>query len=370
MHVRPLSTPEELRRYVAFAEEVYAGNPYWVPTDPHYLTSVLAGNGGFGPGSQIQAFWAEDGGRVLAAVTAVRDEAYNRHWGEETGHLLFFEALPGEDEAVGSLLRGACEWLAARGCDAARFSMLPGLQLPLTIDAYEEVPTVFHTYNPAYYHSYVKNAGFTTEKGVVQYQVRFTPELAGRYREMVERAGGDGVSLRACDFGRLEEETEAFTEIFNETFGAHWGSMPLPVAAMRGLTVGLKDLIVADFILFAEAGGQTAGAVYCLPDLNHALHRMRGKPIEEHFPEFLRHLGEIDHGVLLVIGVKEEYRGRGVNLALAARSYLSMIERGYKTASYTVVIDDNWPSRRTAEKLGARVTRNFNVYRKEFRRQA
>ena len=71
--------------------------------------------------------------------------------------------------------------------------------------------------------------------------------------------------------------------------------------------------------------------------------------------------------MLLIIGVKERYRGRGLNLALAARSYLAMIERGYRSASYTVVLDDNWRSRRTAEKLGARVTRNFNVYRTDFR---
>jgi len=366
MRVRPLSTAEELQRYVAFGEEVYRENPYCVPVDSRHLTAVLSGNGGFGPGSQIQAFCAEEGGRVLATVAAVRDEAFNRHWGEETGHLLFFEALPDEEEAVTALFGEACAWLAARGCDAARLSILPGLQMPLTIDAYDAVPTVFHTYNPAYYHSYIKNAGFTTEKGVVQYQVRFTPELAARYREMVARAEGDGISLRACDFGRLEEETETLTDIFNETFSAHWGFMPLPAAVMRGLTVELKDLIVADFVLFAEDGGRTAGAVYSLPDLNQALHRMRGKSLEEHFPEFLQRLGEIDHGVLLVIGVRKEYRGRGVNLALAAKSYLSMIERGYKTASYTVVLDDNWPSRRTAEKLGARVTRNFNVYRKEF----
>jgi ribosomal protein S18 acetylase RimI-like enzyme len=82
-------------------------------------------------------------------------------------------------------------------------------------------------------------------------------------------------------------------------------------------------------------------------------------------PEFQQHFQEIDHVVLLVIGVKQGYRGRGINLALAARSYLSIIARGYKTGSYTVVLDDNRPSRRTAEKLGARVTRNFNVYRKE-----
>ena len=42
-----------------------------------------------------------------------------------------------------------------------------------------------------------------------------------------------------------------------------------------------------------------------------------------------------------------------------------MIERGYKSASFTVVLDGNWPSRRTTEQLGARVARNFAIYRRE-----
>jgi hypothetical protein len=243
--------------------------------------------------------------------------------------------------------------------------MLPGMQLPLTIDAYDAVPTIFHTYNPPYYHSYVKNGGFRTEYGAVQYQVQFTPDLAQHYREMVARATNAGVFLRSWDFDRLEEETETFTDLFNETFQSHWGFMPLTTAVMRGLTVELRDFLVADFTAFAEAEGQTTGFVYALPDLNQAFHRMRGKAIEENLPELRQHLQDIDHGVLLVIGVKQAYRGRGINLALAARSYLAMIDRGYKTGSYTVVLDDNWPSRRTAERLGARVTRNFNVYRKE-----
>ncbi len=365
MHVRSLSSAEEIARYADFGQEVYRENPYWVPPDAHHLTQLLGGQSAFGPEVQIQAFWVEEGERVLAVITAVYSEVYNRHWREKLGHLLFFEALPGQDEAVESLLSTACDWLRERGSQAARLSILPGMQIPLTIDAYDRVPTVFHTFNPSYYHSYIKNCGFLTEKGVVQYQVRFTPELARRYTEMVERATKGGVSLRACDFDRLEEETETLTEILNETFTAHWGFMPLPAGVMRELTVELKDLLVPDLILFAEADGETVGAVYSLPDLNQALHPMRGKAIEEEFPEFQRHLQAIDHGVLLIIGVRKDYRGRGVNLALAAQSYLAMIERGYRTASYTVVLDDNRPSRRTAEKLGARVTRNFNIYRKE-----
>lgn len=368
MLVRPLNTTEELRRYVDFGQDVYRHNPYWVPHDTDHLTTLLSGQGGFGEGSQIQAFQVEEQGRVLATVAAASDESYNRHWQERMGHLLFFEALPEQDEAVESLIGAACDWLRARGCQAARLSMLPGMQMPLTIDAYDAVPTIFHTYNPAYYHSYVKNCGFWTERGVVQYQIRFTPELAARYREMIERATDSGVALRSWDFDRMEDETETFTSICNEAFKAHWGFMPLPSAVMSGLTVGLKDLLVADFTAFAEVEGQTAGFVYSLPDLNQALHPMRGKNMEEHFAEFQQGLQRIDHGVLLIIGVKSDYRGRGINLALAAKSYLAMIERGYKTGSYTVVLDDNWPSRRTAEKLGARVTRNFNVYRKDLTR--
>lgn len=365
MRVRSLTSKQELRRYVEFSHDVYREMPQWVPPDPEHLVALLSGNGGFGSESHIQAFWVEEGERVLATVTAVTDDRYDRRWHERLGHLLFFEALPDQNEAVETLMRAANNWFRARDCQALRMAMLPGMQLPLTIDAYDVVPTLLHTYNPPYYHSYIKNAGFRTECGVVQYQIAFTAELATRYQTMVEHAEQSGVSLRSWNFDRMEAENETFTDLFNETFEHHFGFMSLPAAVMSGLTVGMKDFLIADFTLFAEVEGSTVGFVYSLPDLNQVFHRMKGKVIEDNFDEFQQLLQTIDHGVLLVIGVKTSQRGRGVNLALAARSYLAMIERGYKTASYTVVMDDNWPSRRTAEKLGARVTRNFNVYRKE-----
>jgi GNAT superfamily N-acetyltransferase len=365
MQVRALQTIEEFQQYANFGYEVYRDNPYWVPPDPHFLIDDLSGEGPTGEHAQVQAFWVEDGGRILATLTAVVSDLYNRHWNEHMGHLFFFEALPDCDEAVRALIRTACDWLRGRGCRAARMSFLPGWPLPLTIDAYDAVPAFIHTYNHPHYHSCIKNGGFKTECGVVQYQVQFTPELARRYQEMVERAALAGVRLRSFDVNRLEEETALMADLNNETFAAHWGFQPITVPVMAGLTVGLKDFLVPDFIQFAEADGQPVGFVYALPDLNQAFHRMKGKVIEENLADFQYALQEIDHGLLLIIGVKQSYRGRGINLALAAKSYLAMIERGYKTGSYTVVLDDNWPSRRTAEKLGAKVTRNFIVYRRD-----
>src|SRR5262245_25398261 len=181
MRVREIHTMEEFQRYADFGQEVYDQNPYWIPPDRRHLTELLSGAAPIGAHSQIQAFLVEEGDRLLATVTAVIDKTFNEHWKEHIGHLLSFEALPGQEEAVRSLIDAACVWLRERGCAAARMSFLYGWQMPLTIDAYEAVPTVFHTYNPACYHSYIKNSGFVNEKGNVDILERFKHEFSGGY---------------------------------------------------------------------------------------------------------------------------------------------------------------------------------------------
>jgi hypothetical protein len=49
---------------------------------------------------------------------------------------------------------------------------------------------------------------------------------------------------------------------------------------------------------------------------------------------------------------------------MASYAYLELIRRGAAYLSYTLVYDDNWPSRRTAEKLGAKVSANYLTYRR------
>lgn len=363
MKVVALDSHEQFARYADFPEQVYRENPFWVPVDPEHIIHLISGEDDDAE-MQVQPFWVEADGQILATVTAIVYERYNKKWNEQTGHFILFEALPSSETAVRALVAEACEWIRSRGCNKVRASMLLGWQLPWTIDAYDKVPTLFHTFNPEYYHGYIKSSGFFTEKGVVQYQVTFTSELRERYRQMLARAEESGVKLRAWDFDRIEEENELFTDLWNETFSNHWGGADISSDRMAQLTVGLKDFLIPDFCVFAEVNGETAGILYAAPDLNQALHSARGKTGDEVEAAVGKALGEIDHGVLLIIGVREGHRNKGVNLGMAAKSYLAMMDRGYKQASYTVVLDDNWPSRRTAEKLGCSVTRNFNVYAK------
>jgi len=344
--VLALTQPDQFERYADFGAQVYQGNPCWAPPHREHLLDELHRRVPQAEYSDIQPFWIERDGAVAAVATAVIDRLYNEHWNEQVGHILLFEALPRRDEEAAELLRAVCGWFRDRGCRAARLGYLPGWQLPLTIDACDQVPTCFHGFNPPYYHNYVKNAGFYTERGCVEYRTQFTIELAAGYHDIVRRARHAGVLFRPWDFSRLESETTLFTTLTNDTFAGHWGMPPFPEPVLSTLTIGLRDALVPEFCWFAEVAGEPAGFVYSLPDLNQP---------------------EGGHGVLLIIGVREAYRGRGVNLGLAASSYLAMIDRGYRSASYTIVLDDNWPSRRTAEKLGCRIERNFVIYRRDLR---
>ena len=47
---------------------------------------------------------------------------------------------------------------------------------------------------------------------------------------------------------------------------------------------------------------------------------------------------------------------------MAAHAYLELARQGATHVSYTLVLDDNWPSRRTAEKLGAAVCAHYVAY--------
>ncbi len=116
----------------------------------------------------------------------------------------------------------ACEWLRRQGADAARAGS-GALEFPFVIDAYETLPPNILRYNPPYYHALLKDAGFESEKGWVDYKIAVRPELTARWASMLEaahRAGYDIVPLRNVPKDRLASE---FTATFNETFQAHWG---------------------------------------------------------------------------------------------------------------------------------------------------
>ena len=297
---------------------------------------------------------ARRAGRVVARVSAVVNRRYIEHWKEQLGQLIQFEALDGEDVAVAAMLDEAVQSLRERGMRAARSGFAAFLDYPYAIDNYDDLPSFLLRGNPASYHRYFKDAGFVTEKGQVDYTAPLTPEILARYRRMAEAAAVAGVTIQSWrEFGFLAA-IDAWTDVTNAAFDRHWGWNPVTRAEVRPMLTSLWETPVADLSMLATIGGECVGAVFSVPDLSPALARVRTRrPASTPSAAAAR---------VARSSISESSSARAdaaSQLAMAARSFLAMARRKMRFAGYTLVLDDNWPSRRTALSLGAHVTGNF-----------
>ena len=348
---------EALTEFVQFYDQVYAYRDARWPAEVEFHVPVLTGESPFAQGRKFRPFLARTEGRIVARTVAVVDERYNRHWQERLGHLFLFEALPETREATKLLMDTACEWLAQQGTEAARAGFGGLLEFPFVLDEYDALPPHLARQNPRYYHRLLKDAGFESEKGWVDYKIEVRPELVTRWESALEaarRAGYEIVPLKDIPEARRVSE---FTDTFNDAFKAHWG-WTLPTADEVALLLdAFTPAGVLETSVLAYREGAPVGMILVVPEVTATASLKPGRVVQE--SEKLNVLG---------IGVREAARGRGVNLAMAAYAYLELVRRGARYLSYTLVLDDNWPSRRTGEKLGAFVCANYMVYRRNFRR--
>lgn len=347
-------TEAELEEFFSFADVVNATKSAHWPSLSIQLPMLL-GQGAQAQGAEAKAFTARENGKIVARTAAVVHQGYIDHWNEALGHVILFESLPSSSDAVRTMMDEACDWLRGKGLDAARTGHGPGFDMPYVIDDYESLPPIQVRQNPAYYHSLLKEARFETEKGWVDYKITVTPQLLERWAHMVASAESAGFRLRFLSEVPDERRVKDFAGTWSEAFAEHWGMVPMNEREFAELVEFSEPIGMADVSVLAYRGDEPVGVVLAMPQFADFARLAPG-----------RALAGSERLNLLGIGVRRTARGRGVNLAMAAKCYLELVKRGATHVSYTMVLDDNWPSRRTAEKLGANVCANYVVYRREW----
>jgi len=345
---------DALGEFVALHDRVYASRAAHWPASP-LLLPVLLGQTPITKERELQPFVARAGGEVVARACAAVDHPYQRHWNERLGHVLMFEALPEAREGARAVLDAASAWLAERGATAVRNGF--GLfDMPYNTDAYETLPPSMMRQNPAAYHALIKGAGFETEHGFVDYAIEATPALVERWRGALDAARKNGFELATLRELPRDERAPVLCELWNETFSGHWGWSPFSpeIAALFVLDDGALDPSV-----IAVRDGKPVGFCFVIPDDPSHARLAPGRA--------LRPSEKLN---MLAIGVRSAARGRGLNYAMAAHAYLELVRRGWTHVSYTLVLDENWASRRTGEGLGATLCANYVTYRRELRRGA
>ncbi len=247
-----IETPESreaLTEFVRFYDQVYAYRDARWQAPLELQLPVLTADSPFARGREIRPFLAFEGSRIVARAAAVLDEHY-RHWNEHLGHIIMFEALPDSRAATKLLMDAACEWLKDRGAKAARAGF--GLfDFPFVLDDYESLPPELARQNPDYYHRLLKDAGFESEKGWVDYKIEVRPDLLERWEHALESARRTGCEIVPLKDVPDTRRVHEFTDTWKETFKSHWGFTPLTEDEISLLFEGFKPAGLFDTSVLA-----------------------------------------------------------------------------------------------------------------------
>jgi GNAT superfamily N-acetyltransferase len=368
--IEEVTTAGGINEFIRFPWEVYRGDPYWVPplrSEVKFLLS--AKNNPFFQHAEAACFLARKSGEAVGRIAAIIDRNHIRIHQEQSGFFGFFECIA--DSAVArQLLDRAAGWLKERGMEIMRGPMNPSTneECGLLLEGFDSPPMIMMPYTPPYYLDFMELCGLTKAKDLYAY-ITVIGEVAagGRLEKLAAsvKARVPGLSVRPADMKRLRQELAAVKEIYNSAWSHNWGFVPMTDAERESMAKRLKPLIVPELLLMAEVNGTPAGFFMAVPDYNQVLGKLNGSLGLVGIAKSLWHSRKICDIRILTMGVKAEYRKKGIEGLLYLEAFKAAVKKGYQRAEMSWILEDNVLMQRGCELMGGRLYKKYRIYEKK-----
>ncbi len=368
VQVAPVDGRSDLRSFVALPWRLYAGDPCWVPPLKRQVRGMVGTSHPFysDGAAERELFLARRGSRVVGRIAAIRNVAHNRFHGDAWGFFGFFEC---EDDpgACQALVEVASSWVKAHGCDTLVGPASPSTnyECGLLIRGFDTPPTVMMTYNPPRYQEMLEGAGLSKAKDLYAYSSPVHPKSLERLARFSEknRRREPGLTTRDVDLKEFRREVQIIREIYNQAWERNWGFIPTSEAEFDWLARDLKPLVDPKLLRLAFMDGDPAAFLLALPDVNPALAVLDGSlwnPIRLVRAQLI---GRRKEGLrLITMGVKEQYRLRGIEAVMFFEGLQASLEAGYRTCEYSWILEDNELTKRTVRLMDAELTKIYRMY--------
>ena len=370
VQIRQIQKRRDIKRFVRLAWDIYRDDPHWVPPLISEQMKFLT-RGPFFEIGEAAYFLAYRNGQIAGRISAHVNRRHNEHYGDRKGFFGFFECV--NDPTVAKALFDASEsWLRARGMDTIQgpenFSIYD--ECTLLVDGFDSSPVVLLTYNPPYYAYLIEGCGFARQVDWYAYLMSKRelplPEKYYRIRDRVRRR--PGLVLRNINMKQFDEEARIIQHIFGTAWSDNWGNwehLPLTNGQFEHIVGQLKMILEPKLVFMAELDGQPVGFALSVPDANQALQKANGRLFPFGALKIMRQMKKVKRLRTVVLGVLEEYRNMGIDLALYLETIEVGVALGFEDSECSLIAATNTKMRAALEGIGARVYKTYRLYTKE-----
>jgi GNAT superfamily N-acetyltransferase len=363
--VQEAKTKKELQAFLQFPWEIYRGDPHWVPPLLKEAAFHFSPQNPFLDHAQIVPYVAAKDGSLVGRMAAIIDHNYIDVHHEKTGFFGFFESI-NDIEVSRALLDQVKDVLRVRGMKKMIGPANPSTnnECALLIEGFDSSPLIMMSYNPPYYRDLLEGCGLHKAKDLfadLMVDDGSIPDrllrISGRVLKRVP-----GLTIRPLDLKKVDEEAMRVKDVYNGAWSDNWDFVPFTDAEIDYMVKKMKPLVIPDLALFAEIGDETAGFVLALPDYNFVLKKLNGKLGPLGLVKFLYYARKIKAIRVWMLGVKAEYRKRGIETLLYLEIFRRGQARGYQWGEMSMILEDNHLMQKGIEALGGKKYKTYRIY--------
>jgi len=353
-----------LREFIQLPYELYRGDPYWVPPlRADERNKLDRAKHPFWAHAASEIFLARRDDRPVGRMVAIHDRFWEETNHEKAAYWGWFECA-NDREAAKALFEAAASWARARGCTRLIGPMSPNPSdvVGTQISGFDGMPAIMMPYNPSYHDELIQACGNRTWKDLVAWLLD-SPEVPARLERIMPRIEErGGFKLREIDMKDYENEVQRFAELYNHFERVNELYTPMSPPEVVRLAKDLKPAIDPAVVFFVEIEGKLIGTLLAIPDLSVGLRAAYGRLFPFGIFRLLAARKKVNRVRVLSMGVHEDYRNRGIDLAMYYYAYKRGVPRGYLGAEMSWVEEDNVSMSNTAVKLGGKPYRKYRIY--------
>jgi hypothetical protein len=368
VQVTPVATRRDLRRFIYLPAQLHRHHAKWMP--PIYMDEWKyydpKKNKAFRYCDATLALAWQDG-RLVGRVMGIVNRRHNEMLKEKTARFSCLEATD-DREVAHALLAHVETWARGQGMTKIIGPFGFNDQDPegFLIEGFDLEPTIVTYYNFPYLIRLLEAEGYGKEVDYVVYRIPIPPQVPEVYQRVAERVAKRG-QFRALEFtskSQFKPYIRPILGLMNETFVGIYGYSPLDPEEMEGLAKQYLPLLDPRFVKAVAKDDEVVGFVIAIPNLYAGIVKAKGHILPFGFIHILRAMKRSKQLDLLLGGIKEEYRGRGVDTLLGLTMFKSAIRGGFEVMDSHHELETNTRIRAEMEKQGGTIYKRYRIFQK------
>ncbi len=348
--IKKVETKSELKKFIRFNYELYKDNKYSVPDIYEDMLNTFSDKNAAMEFCEAAYFLAYKGDEVVGRVAGIINHKANTTWKLNSVRFGWIDFID-DKEVSRALLEAVEEWGRAKG--------MTEIQGPLgftdmdaegmLIEGFEELGTMATIYNYPYYPKHMEALGYEKDADWIEMLITVPretglPDRLKRVAEIVMQKFNLKIKKYTSSKKLAADYGQEIFSVINEAFKPLFGYTELSPQQIDQYVKTFLPLLDLKLIsLITEADGRLIGVGISMPSLSKALQDAKGKLFPFGWWHLIKALKfkKPDTLDLMLIAIKPEYQGKGVNSLLFYDLLPIYIEEGYKYVETNVELETN-----------------------------